>query len=294
MAEIQVTHKADPTDDQTRIFEISGHGDLVEDEINFPDVESAGRSPLAYKVFGFPWADSVKIAPQFVSITKQDWVDWDVLADPLANLIKEHLELKQPVLFEKSRSGVSEEPKDMPPVEVRFEPTPNPNALKFVTNRHLSHSAHEFNTTEEAEASPFATKIFQFPWADGVFISQDFITIRKSEIVEWDAVSQPLADMIKEHMEQGLALFVDDSSSEISENDPPIVQQIKQILNQEIRPAVAMDGGDIVFQRFEDNRVYLHMKGSCAGCPSSTMTLKQGIESRLRERIPEVQEVIAI
>jgi Fe-S cluster biogenesis protein NfuA len=142
-----------------------------------------------------------------------------------------------------------------------------------------------------------ARKLFGFPWLSAVMIGPDFVTITKQDWVGWDVLADPLSDLIREHRDSGEAFLLNaDTTSTVSAhdddpNDSDLVKNIKSILNTEIRPAVQMDGGDIVYQRFDDGIVYLVLKGSCAGCPSSVMTLKQGIENRLRELFPQIRGV---
>lgn len=188
------------------------------------------------------------------------------------------------------------------PLEVIPERTPNPQTMKFNVNRSLLENPVNFSNSTEAERSPLASKLFGFPWTAGVFIGQDFITITKQDWVEWEMLAEPLAGLLKEHFQMNEPLLVDrpesptldDGANQIQEDDSPAVRVIKTVINAEIRPAVAMDGGDIVFHRYEDQIVYVYMKGSCSGCPSSTATLKQGIEVRLKEALPEIREVIAL
>ena len=139
-------------------------------------------------------------------------------------------------------------------------------------------------------------KIFGFPWTASVFIGPNFITVTKQDWVEWSYLAEPLAGLIQEHIDGGeaIALVPLTPIADSDENDSPIVKQIKNVINTEIRPVVALDGGDIVFDRYVENIVYLHMKGACAGCLSSTATLKEGIEVRLKEAIPEIREVVSI
>lgn len=185
--------------------------------------------------------------------------------------------------------------------QVFYEATPNPQSLKFVVTANISSESVNFTSAAETARSPLAKKIFGFPWAAGVFIGINFVTVTKQDWVDWDVLAEPLSGLIKEHLERGEGvLFAADAagvgagSNEAHADDSPVVRQIKTILREEIRPAVAMDGGDIVFERFVDGRVYLQMHGACAGCPSSTMTLKEGIESRLKQSIPDVVEVVAV
>ncbi len=184
------------------------------------------------------------------------------------------------------------------PIQVTFETTPNPATLKFKLSQKIVEEPHDFPSSQSAHSSPLATKLFGFPWTSSVFIGADFITVTKQDWVDWDVLAEPLAGLIREHLERGEAVISQGSAiagvSDFNENDSPIIQQIKQILNSEIRPAVAIDGGDIVFSDYSNGILSLQMKGSCAGCPSSTATLKQGIEARMQELLPEIREVISV
>ena len=177
---------------------------------------------------------------------------------------------------------------------VRAEMTPNPQTLRFVTNRDLTANPSDFKSVQDSATSPLAKKLFGFPWTAGVFIGRDFVTVTKQDWVDWETLAEPLAGLIQEHLERGEVVMHDTTAAAAALNDSADVTRIKQVLDQEIRPAVAQDGGDIVFHKFEDGIVYLFMQGSCAGCPSSTMTLKQGIEVRLKEAIPSIREVVAM
>lgn len=177
---------------------------------------------------------------------------------------------------------------------VRAEMTPNPQTLRFVTNRTLSEHTAEFKNAKETSTSPLAKKLFGFPWTSGVFIGKDFVTVTKQDWVDWETLAEPLASLIQEHIERGEPVLHESVKQEAQSNDSPDVVRIKQVLDQEIRPSVALDGGDIVFHKFEAGIVYLFMQGSCAGCPSSTLTLKQGIEVRLKEAVPSVIEVVSM
>lgn len=181
-------------------------------------------------------------------------------------------------------------------VRVHFEPTPNPQSLKFVVDRAIASDSAEFKQGEPTFRSPLAKKLFGFPWTQGVFIGRDFVTVTKQEWVDWETLAEPLSGLIAEHIERGETVLTEAeaSATDTDSQDTPTVQTIKRILNEEIRPAVAMDGGDVAFDRYEDNVVYLFMKGSCAGCPSSTYTLKEGIATRLRNAIPEIKDVVGI
>lgn len=185
------------------------------------------------------------------------------------------------------------------PIDVWPESTPNPHSMKFIVNRRLVEEPLNFLSSTEAERSPLASKLFGFPWTAGVYIGNDFITITKQDWVDWETLAEPLAGLLREHFESGEPILVElesfnPSENDILESDSEEVKLIKRVINDEIRPAVAMDGGDIVFHKYEQKKVYIFMRGSCSGCPSSTITLKQGIETRLKEALPEIDEVLSL
>ncbi len=183
-------------------------------------------------------------------------------------------------------------------VQVQFETTPNPATMKFNLSVQILSQGLDFPTAQDAESSPLASKLFGFPWTSGVYVGPNFVSVTKQDWVEWDILAEPLAGLIREHLEAGLPIHIEreviSGSNAEDSLDSPIVKEIKIILNRDIRPAVAMDGGDIVFAKYEDQILYIHMRGSCAGCPSSTATLKEGIEVRFKELLPEIKEVVAI
>lgn len=181
---------------------------------------------------------------------------------------------------------------------VSLEFTPNPNTLKYVVEKNfLESGAANFLTKEAAKESQLASKIFQTPGITAVMIGKNFLTITKAADFEWDQVHEPTEKTINEFLASGAEAVSKEwlEAQKITGGSTGDIEtKIKQILDDEIRPAVAQDGGDIVFDRFENGVVYLYMQGSCAGCPSSTMTLKMGIETRLREVIPQIESVEAI
>ena len=178
---------------------------------------------------------------------------------------------------------------------IQTEATPNPATLKFLPGQAVMESGTaNFPTPEDAAASPLARRLYEIEGVNGVFFGADFITVTKADDSEWDWLKPPVLGVIMEHFAAGAPLFTDDgavSGHAASDADDPLVTQIKELLDTRVRPAVAQDGGDILFHGFERGIVYLHMQGSCAGCPSSTATLKAGIENMLRHYIPEVIEV---
>ena len=180
---------------------------------------------------------------------------------------------------------------------IQTESTPNPATLKFLPGQTvLEAGTADFPSSEAAEASPLAQRVFAVSGVEGVFFGHDFITVTKSEETAWEHLKPALLGAIMEHFQSGQPVMGGEASapSGHADHDGPdgeIVSQIKELLDTRVRPAVAQDGGDITFHGFERGVVYLHMQGACAGCPSSTLTLKMGIENLLRHYIPEVTEV---
>lgn len=179
---------------------------------------------------------------------------------------------------------------------IQTEETPNPATLKFLPGRTLmSEGTADFKSKEEAAKSPLALKLFEIDGVKSVFFGADFITVSKKESLDWAVLKPPILGGIMEHFITHQPLFYKEGVPTSSkDDDDPLVVQIQEILDIRIRPAVAMDGGDIIFDRFEEGIVYVRMQGACDGCPSSSATLKAGIENMLRHYVPEVLEVRAI
>ncbi|MBX2994810.1 MAG: NifU family protein [Bdellovibrionaceae bacterium] len=182
--------------------------------------------------------------------------------------------------------------------KVRFEQTPNPATMKFLFDQKVTDKTQEFKTSQEAEISPLAAKIFGFPWTSGVFLGPDFMAVTKQDWVDWEVLAEPLSGLIQEHLDRGEPVYLDIdttlSTNDEDPNDPPLIKDIKRAIARDIRPVVALDGGDIVFNKLQDDVLYIQMKGACSGCPSSQATLKEGIEVRMRELFPGIKEVVAV
>jgi len=182
------------------------------------------------------------------------------------------------------------------PVQVSLEFTPNPDTLKYVVSETLlERGALEFRTVDEADDAPLAQTLFAVPGVKAVMIGRDFVTIT---VVDQDVMMEAntaVIDALKRHLEAGEPVITGvPPTNEHGAVDDDVSRKVVEILDAQIRPAVAMDGGDIVFDRFDGSVVYLQLKGSCSGCPSSMATLKHGIEQRLRMLVPEVREVQAV
>ena len=183
-------------------------------------------------------------------------------------------------------------------IDISLEFTPNPNTLKFVVNQlFMERGAANFTESAKATVSPLAEKLFAVSGVQGVLIGTNFVTITKAPSGDWDTVAEEVPKAIESHVQSGAPVFVAgfDPVAPVENSSGPqseIEKKIREILDNEIRPAVAMDGGDITFGKFENGIVYLHLQGACSSCPSSIATLKMGVETRLKEVIPEVKEVV--
>ncbi|MCU0899712.1 MAG: NifU family protein [Cypionkella sp.] len=180
---------------------------------------------------------------------------------------------------------------------IQTESTPNPATLKFLPGQTvLDLGTADFPNAEAAQKSPLAKRIFAAGGVTGVFFGTDFVTVTKADATDWQHIKPAILGAIMEHYQSGAPVMEGEAKAagghaEHTGEDGDIVRQIKELLDTRVRPAVAQDGGDITFHGFDRGVVYLHMQGACAGCPSSTLTLKMGIENLLRHYIPEVTEV---
>lgn len=176
---------------------------------------------------------------------------------------------------------------------IQTETTPNPDAVKFIPGPAVAPGgSYDFRNPADADKSPLAQRLFKIAGVNGVYLGSDFVSVTKGGDDDWNTLKPRILAAIMDHYLTGLpAVDIAAQPVAASADDSEIVKQIREIIDERVRPAVAMDGGDIVFDRFEDGIVYLHMRGACSGCPSSTATLKSGIENMLRHFVPEVQEV---
>ena len=187
------------------------------------------------------------------------------------------------------------------------EQTPNPESLKFVTNRMLFQGTADFRERELAtEWSPLATELFEMPFVKGVYISNNFVTVTKELNFNWEDIMLKLKDFVKNYVQDGKTILKDGFNEameaiekergvgmEYSDEEAVIVKKIKELIETYVKPAVEMDGGNIEFERYDNGVVVVTLQGSCSGCPSSTVTLKAGIEGMLKRMVPEVTEVVA-
>lgn len=179
---------------------------------------------------------------------------------------------------------------------IQTEQTPNPSTIKFIPGCEvMTRGTAEFAGKGDAKASPLALRLFAIKGVTKVFLGRDFIAVTKADETDWQGVKAFVLGAIMDHFTAGLPVIENEDATETTsgENDSDVVKQIKELLETHIRPAVAQDGGDVLFHDFSDGIVYLQMRGACSGCPSSTMTLKMGIERLLKHYVPEIKEVRA-
>lgn len=194
------------------------------------------------------------------------------------------------------------------PVSVYAEATPNPSVLKFVANKYLvKEQIHEFKNIEEAKYSPLATRLFHFPFVKEIFITGNYVSITKFDIVDWEEVMHEVRDFIREYLAAGSKVINEaefmaiqsareegEKAEEVIVPEEGIERKIVDILDEYVKPAVAQDGGNIAFQKYDNGVVTVQLQGACNGCPSSTMTLKSGIENILKQMLPgQIREVVA-
>ena len=177
---------------------------------------------------------------------------------------------------------------------VQTEVTPNPNSLKFLPGKKVSNSGPYEITKKEDSENALVRNILSVNGVEGIFLGEDFISVNKNELTKWEDIKHIVISLINDFYSEGKEFVIGDNLNEQNSNLDEIEQKIVKILDQKIRPAVARDGGDIKFKEFKDGIVKVQLQGSCSGCPSSTMTLKQGVQNLLCHYLPEVKEVIAI
>ena len=177
---------------------------------------------------------------------------------------------------------------------VQTEVTPNPNSLKFLPGKKVSNSGPYEITKKEDSENALVRNILSVNGVEGIFLGEDFISVNKNDLTKWEDIKHIVISLINDFYSEGKEFVIDESLNEQNSNLDEIEQKIVKILDQKIRPAVARDGGDIKFKEFKDGVVKVQLQGSCSGCPSSTMTLKQGVQNLLCHYLPEVKEVVAV
>ncbi|UPQ80089.1 NifU family protein [Flavobacterium azooxidireducens] len=257
----------------------------------FKNIDEAGESPLAQQLFYLPFVKTVFISGNFIAIERYSIVQWDDVKDAVAEQIQEYVDKGGKIVIESETSTKKQ------PITIYAETTPNPAVIKFVANKLLTTKTAEFKNIDETIASPLAKELFKFPYVKEIFIDENYISITKFASIEWIEISNEIRSFIKEYVENGneiinVSLLSTAASSEkqaISNFESLDVtsQQIINILEEYVKPAVQADGGNILFDSYDESekRVKVVLQGACSGCPSSTFTLKNGIENMLKDML---------
>ncbi len=261
------------------------------ESFEFKNIDEAKTSPLAQQLFYLPFVKTIYISGNFIAIEKYNIVEWEDVKDAVAEQIEKFVTDGGTIIT------VDENKTKKLPVTVYGESTPNPAALKFVVSKMLTKNAIEFKNIDQTTASPLAKELFKFPYVKEIFIDENYISVTKYEINEWQEITLELRSFIKQYIENGgtvldenyVTAVTAEETSKAKEFDTLDVtsQQIINILEEYVKPAVQADGGNIAFDSYNesDKTVKVILQGACSGCPSSTFTLKSGIENMLKSML---------
>ncbi|MEM9077210.1 MAG: NifU family protein [Bacteroidota bacterium] len=282
-----------------KILKFEANHFLVKGNYEFKNIDEAQKSPLAQQLFYLPFIKTVYISGNFVALERFDIVEWEDVKDEVAQQLVEYLNAAQVV--------VNEEVVDKKEaITVYAEVTPNPGVMKFVANKKIVPTIYEFKNIDEAKDSKLAQELFHFPFVKEVFLDQNYVSVSKYEMAEWEDVTMELREFIRNFLTDGKEV-VSEKAMEVTKNASSTAAlnaeyddtslQIIDILEEYVKPAVASDGGNILFQSYEEDSktVNVILQGACSGCPSSTFTLKNGIETMLKNMMGDkINEVVAI
>ena len=253
----------------------------------YNNIDEAKNSKLVQKLFYLPFVKKVYLTPSFISIERFNIVEWAEVENEVKDLIEDYLNDKLDVISENKIVGVN-------PISIYTESTPNPSVLKFVSSKLIIDKNLEFNNIDEAKEVDFVKKLFGFPFVKSVYLSKNFISITKYDIKDWGEITSELRIFIKNYLENNYIEInkVQKILTEIKLDNTS--KEIISILDEYIKPAVSSDGGNILFESYNPKKklVKVILQGACSGCPSSTITLKNGIENMLKEMLSGKVEVV--
>ena len=257
----------------------------------FKNIDETKNSPLAQQLFYLPFVKTVYISGNFIAIERFSIVEWEDVKDAVAEQIEKFVNDGGTILTADENKSKKQ------PITVYGETTPTPAALKFVASRMLTKTPVEYKNIDQTSSSPLAQELFKFPYVKEVFIDENYVSVTKYEINDWQEITLELRTFIKQFIENG-GTVIDESLLDIALKDEKVKdanfdsldetsQKIINILEEYVKPAVAADGGNIVFDSYDDqtDTVKVMMQGACNGCPSSTFTLKSGIENMLKSML---------
>lgn len=267
----------------------------------FKNIDEAKNSPLAQQLFYLPFIKTVYISGNFIALERYDIVAWEDVKDEVAQQLVEYLNAGEPVVLEEESTKTA-------PITIYAELTPNPAVMKFVANKKIVASIFEFKNIDEATSSELAQQLFHFPFVKEVFLDENYISITKYDMADWNDITLELREFIRDFLVEGKEAVSADvqaitktteapQGNEQHENLDDTSKQIVDILEEYVKPAVASDGGNILFKSYEkeSKTVNVILQGACSGCPSSTFTLKNGIETMLKNMMGDkVREVVAL
>lgn len=259
----------------------------------YKNIDETKDSPLAKQLFYLPFVKTIYISGNFIAIEKYSIVEWEDVQDEVAEQIQTYITNGGEIVI------INPDDNKKIPVSIYAETTPNPNVLKFVSNTMLTKTALECKNIDETKASPLAKELFNFPFVKEVFFDENYISISKYGVKEWEEITLEIRTFIKEYIESGKTV-IDESLITKTETHQKsqeayfdkldvTSQQIINILEEYVKPAVQADGGNIMFDSYDENkkRVKVILQGACSGCPSSTFTLKNGIENMLKDMLKD-------
>ncbi len=286
--------------DNPAILKFQSNHFLVEGKnFEFKNIDEAKNSPLAQQLFYLPFIKTVYISGNFIALERFDIVEWSDVKDEVAQQLVEYLNSGAPIVLES-------ESEKKTPTTVYAEVTPNPSVLKFVANRKIVPGMFEFKNIDEASDSELATLLFQLPYVKEVFMDENYISVSKYEVASWDEIMMELREQIRDFLADDRpavsksAIEIGKVLADEKQDQGSLDQTSKEIINileEYVKPAVASDGGNILFQSYEPSNktVSVILQGACSGCPSSTYTLRNGIETMLKNMLGDkVEEVVAI
>lgn len=255
----------------------------------YANIDEAKNSKLAQELFYFPFVKKVYITPSFISIERYNIVEWDIVEEEVRAKIENYLNSGLEAI-DKPEKNIKNN------ISIYSESTPNPSVMKFVSNKILIDSNVEFNNIDEASEMKFAKELFKFPFVKSIYIDRNYVSITKYEISDWGEITAQLRSFIIDFLSKNKLEYKKSKPQKFSKSDE-ISEQIISILDEYIKPAVSSDGGNIVFDSYDPKEkiVKVILQGACSGCPSSTITLKNGIENILKEMMStKVDKVEAI